>query len=85
MLGSSLIEFLGTALILFAVTTGNNLFVLSALGISIALGGKISGGHFNPAITFMKYLQGDITQTKAMYYVSSQYFASLVVFFLSSL
>ena len=85
MLGYSLVEFLGTSLILFAVTTGNNLYVIAALCIASSLGGKLSGGHFNPAVTFMKYLQGDISQVKAMYYVSAQYFASLVVFFLSSL
>ena len=85
MLGPTLVEFLGTSLLLFGVTTGNNLYILAALAIAIALGGKISGGHFNPAITLMKYLQGSLGQSKAMYYFGAQFSASLLVYFLCNL
>jgi glycerol uptake facilitator-like aquaporin len=81
----ALIEFLGTALIVGSAVYGGGLFVVAALAIAIALGGRISGGHFNPAITFFKYLNGDITQTKAMYYIGAQYSASLLIFFLCCL
>lgn len=82
---SILVEFLGTLLLLAAVANGNTLLIVAALAIAINFGGKISGGHFNPAVTFMKYLQGNIGQEKAMYYVTAQYCASLVMFFLFTL
>jgi glycerol uptake facilitator-like aquaporin len=82
---SIIVEFLGTLLLLSAVANGNTLLVIAALAIAVNFGGKISGGHYNPAVTFMKYLQGNIGQTKAMYYVTAQYCASLVMFFLFSL
>jgi glycerol uptake facilitator-like aquaporin len=79
------VEFLGTALLIGGGAFGGGLFAVAALAIAIALGGKISGGHFNPAVTFFKYLNGNVSQTKAMYYVGAQYCASLLIFFLYGL
>lgn len=79
------VEFLGTALLIGAGAFGGGLFALAALAIAIALGGRISGGHFNPAVTFFKYLHGDVGRTKAMWYVTAQYCASILIFFLSGL
>lgn len=79
------VEFLGTALLIGGGTFGGGLFAVAALAIAIALGGRISGGHFNPAVTFFKYMNGSVTQTKAMYYVGAQYCASLLIFFLYAL
>ena len=47
--------------------------------------GNISGGHFNPAVTFFKYLQGDIAQMKTVYYIAAQYSASILIFLLHKL
>jgi glycerol uptake facilitator-like aquaporin len=79
------VEFLGTSLLIGGGAFGGGLFAVAALAIAIALGGKISGGHFNPAVTFFKYLNGNVSQTKAMYYVGAQYCASLLIFFLHGL
>lgn len=79
------VEFLGTALLISGGAFGGGLFAVAALAIAIALGGRISGGHFNPAVTFFKYMSGHITQTKAMYYVGAQYCASILIFFLYGL
>jgi glycerol uptake facilitator-like aquaporin len=85
MLGPYMVEFLGTALLISGGAFGGGLLAVAALAIAIALGGRVSGGHFNPAVTFFKYMNGDIGQTKALYYVSAQYFASVLVYFLYNL
>jgi glycerol uptake facilitator-like aquaporin len=50
-----LVEFLGTLFVLYVIlsTNGNALAIGAALTIAIILGGKISGGYFNPAVTLM--------------------------------
>ena len=49
-----LVEFLGTLFFLYVIlATGNALAIGLALAVAIMVGGKISGGHFNPAVTVM--------------------------------
>jgi aquaporin Z len=75
-----MVEFLGTALLLGAVAfSGNPALILAALGIAIGLGGKISGGHFNPAVSFWAYMTGKLSGTESMYYIGAQYAAGLLI------
>lgn len=78
-----IVEFLGTLLLISSGVFGGPLLTVAALAIAIYFGGKVSGGHFNPAVTFYKFLSGNISQTKAMWYVSAHYCASLVIFLLN--
>ncbi len=80
-LASNLVETLGTffflTIILVATGVGSygNVapFAISAgLLASILFGGYVSGGHFNPAVTFMMLLRGGISQNVAVGYVVSQ-------------
>jgi aquaporin Z len=49
-----LVEFVGTFVFLYVIlATGNFLAIGAALALCIFLGGKISGGNFNPAVTVM--------------------------------
>ena len=74
------VEFLGTGLLVSAVAfAGSPLMIVAALAVAIALGGKISGGHFNPAVTMYQLVAGRITQTRALFYVLAQCAAALVV------
>ena len=58
MLNKYLVEFLGTFFFLFLIIyTGNFIAIGIALALVIYLGGKISGGHFNPAVSFGLYSQ----------------------------
>ena len=76
----ALVEFLGTALLVSAVAFGGSpLIAIAALATAIALGGKISGGHFNPAVTLYQLVAGRISRTKAMYYIGAQLSAGLGV------
>ena len=47
-----LVEFLGTALLIGAIAfAGSPTLVVAAFALALGFGGKISGGHFNPAVT----------------------------------
>ena len=73
MLSSTVVEFLGTSLLVGAVSfTGTPVLIVAALATAIGLGGKISGGHFNPAVTAWALLSGKIGQAKAVSYVLAQ-------------
>ena len=79
------VEFLGTSLVLGAVAfTSNSIFVLAAIAIALGLGGKTSGGHFNPAITAMQLASGKIGQNKALMYMLAQFTAAVFVWLVSS-
>jgi glycerol uptake facilitator-like aquaporin len=79
------VEFLGTSLVLGAVAfTSNSIFVIAAIAIAIGLGGKTSGGHFNPAITAMQLASGKIGQNKALMYMLAQFAAAVFVWLVSS-
>lgn len=80
-MNAALVEFFGTALLLSAVAfTGDGLMVVAALAAAIALGGKVSGGYFNPAITLLQYASGKIGQQRALMYVGAQIVAAVAVF-----
>jgi aquaporin Z len=85
MYSPALVEFLGTALLIGAVSfTGVPVLILAALGIAIGLGGKISGGHFNPAVTAWALLSGKIGQAKAVSYILAQLGAAAMIWVLGS-
>lgn len=82
----AVIEFLGTSLLIGAVSfSGVPVMIVAALAIAIGLGGKISGGHFNPAITAWALLSGKISQSKALTYMIAQLAAAVFIFFVSTL
>jgi glycerol uptake facilitator-like aquaporin len=81
----ALVEFLGTCLLIGAVSfTGTPLLIVSALAIAIAFGGKISGGHFNPAVTAWALASGKIGKAKALSYILAQVGAALTIWVLGS-
>jgi aquaporin Z len=86
MLSPVLVEFLGTSLFIGAVSfTGVPVLIIGALAIAIGLGGKISGGHFNPAITAWALLSGKIGQMKAVTYILAQLAAAAFIWVMGSI
>jgi glycerol uptake facilitator-like aquaporin len=82
----SIVEFLGTALLVgtFAFTN-SPMLVVAAFAIASALGGKVSGGHFNPAVTAWALAKGTVGPERAMSYFLAQFGAAVFVFMLSSI
>lgn len=68
-----IVEFLGTFLFLSViVSTGQPILIALALLICILLGGSISGGHFNPAVSLMFFAKGALTPVDLAAYVTAQ-------------
>jgi glycerol uptake facilitator-like aquaporin len=80
------VEFLGTSLLIGAVSfTGSALMIVAALAVALALGGKVSGGHFNPAVTAWALAAGKISKNKALTYIMAQTAAALFVWVMGSI
>ena len=68
-----LVEFLGTLFFLYVIiSTGNPLAIGAALAIAILVGGKISGGNFNPAVSVMMVAAGKLPKADLIPYVLAQ-------------
>ena len=74
-----LVEFLGTFIFLSViVATGHWLAIAATLAGLILLGGSISGGHFNPAVTIMMLYNRSIAMDTAAAYVVAQVVGGLL-------
>ena len=78
MLKKLLVEFFGTVIFLGVIlTTGEAIPIGLALATSIYFGGKISGGHFNPAVTLMMLANKKIKNVEALGYIAVQILGGL--------
>ncbi len=68
-----LVEFLGTFIFLSViVATGNPWAIGATLAVLAFLGGSVSGGHFNPAVTIMTLYNRGIAMDNALAYMLAQ-------------
>ena len=68
-----LIEFFGTFFFLYVIiAVGHPLAIGAALTLVIFLGGKISGGNFNPAVTIMMAAAKKMPMADALPYIIAQ-------------
>lgn len=68
-----LVEFLGTFLFLSVIiATGQPILAGMALVLVILLGADISGGHFNPAVSLMFWINGDLPAKDLVSYIVAQ-------------
>ena len=73
-----LVEFLGTCLFLFTILRFPNPVMISlSLLLVILAGGKVSGGHFNPAVSVMKHVNGDLNFQDMVLYIIVQILGGL--------
>jgi len=74
-----LVEFLGTVFFLYVImATGDALAIGAALAVVILLGGSISGGHFNPAVSVMMTAAGKLPKTDLLPYIIAQVLGGIV-------
>ena len=84
MLNKYLVEFVGTTFFLFVIlASGNALAIGAALAVAIMVGGKISGGNFNPAVSVMMVAAGKLRQSELLPYVLAQVLGGLTALELS--
>ena len=77
-----LVEFLGTALLMFVIlATGSWLAIGAALAVAVLLGGHISGGAFNPAVTLAMFAAGKLSKPDVMPYIIVQIVGALSAFY----
>jgi aquaporin Z len=73
-----IVEFLGTAFLVFIILAlGEPMAIGLALTIAILVGGHISGGHFNPAVSVAMALGGKMSMKHLAPYVLAQIFGGL--------
>jgi glycerol uptake facilitator-like aquaporin len=76
-----LVEFLGTLLLVFVIlATGNYLAIGSALALVVLLGGPISGGSFNPAVTMTLLAAGKLASSDVVPYIVVEVAGGLAAF-----
>ena len=68
-----IVEFLGTLFFLYVIlASGNPLAIGLALCVAIMVGGKISGGNFNPAVSVMMAAAGKLSMKDLLPYIVAQ-------------
>jgi len=76
-----IVEFLGSMLLVFTIfATGNWAAIGAALAIGVLLGGPISGGSFNPAVTISLYSAGKLSQSDVLPYIIVEILGALAGF-----
>ena len=81
MFNKFLVEFLGTLFFLYVIiSTGNALAIGGSLALAIYLGGKISGGNYNPAVSVMMVVAGKLPKQDLIGYILAQILGGLAAF-----
>jgi len=86
-----LAEFLGTffflSIILNSVFLGDFAPIAIAIGLlsAIYFAGKVSGGHFNPAVSIMMYVKGKLEGDLAILYISAQVLGGLMALMVNNI
>ncbi len=81
------VELVGTFIFLSVIIQSGNLGSMGGLVIGLTLaaviyfGGKVSGGHFNPAVSTMFWMDKKLSLTKYIYYILAQILGASLAFF----
>jgi len=68
-----LVEFLGTMFFLYVIlATGSAIPIGLALAVAIMVGGNISGGNYNPAVSIMMVAAGKLPKSDLVPYIVAQ-------------
>ena len=76
-----IVEFLGTLFFLYVILVIKQpLAIATALLIAILVGGNISGGNYNPAVSVMMVAAGKLPKNDLIPYILSQVAGGLAAF-----
>jgi len=79
MLNKYLVEFLGTLFFVYIIlATGNAIAIGAAMAIIVMIGGSISGGNFNPAVSVAMVAAGKLSSSELLPYILAQIGGGLV-------
>jgi len=71
-----LVEFLGTFVFLLTIQrVGQPIPIAIALLAMIYVGASVSGAHFNPAVSCMKWFNGELSSSDCVMFVATQVLA----------
>ena len=75
-----LVEFLGTFFLVSSIlySKGNWIVIGLTLGIAVLLGGKISGGCYNPAVTVGACMTKSLPYSRLLPYIVVQILAAIL-------
>lgn len=77
-----LVEFIGTFIFLSVILmSGNPIAIGIALVAAIYFGGKVSGGHFNPAVSLMMFLNNKINVERMGFEMLSQFLGGIAALY----
>jgi aquaporin Z len=77
-----LVEFLGTMFLMYViVATGNWAAIGAALAVAVLLGGPVSGGSFNPAVSIALYSAGKLEKQDVLPYIIVEILGGLAGFY----
>ncbi len=68
------VELVGTLIFLYVILAsgGDAISIGVALAAVILFGGKLSGGHFNPAVSIMMFFNNKLGVSKLIVYIIAQ-------------
>jgi aquaporin Z len=76
---SPTVEFIGTLLLVYVIlVTGNPYAIGATLALIIATGGRVSGGHFNPAVTSTLVFANKFNKNMLLPYVIAQVLGGII-------
>jgi len=79
MLNKYLVEFFGTLFFVYIIlATGNAIAIGAAMAIIVMIGGSISGGNFNPAVSVAMVAAGRLSSSELLPYILAQVGGGLV-------
>ena len=74
-------EFIGTFIFLSVILkSGDPLAIGLALASVIYFGGKVSGGNFNPAVSYMMLLSNKLDGSKFFVYIIAQFLGATAAY-----
>jgi glycerol uptake facilitator-like aquaporin len=86
MLEKYLVEFLGSLFFIFVIlATGSPIAIGAALALAIIVGGPVSGGNFNPAVTIVMAAAHKMPLSDVAPYIISQIAGGMVAVQLSKM